>query len=176
MRWRGLLKIVFIFSGIFQPECFAWQKNMKPEDLIKLLNGQSAEYIVIGAQALAAHGYVRATEDLDILINPTQQNIVRVRAALESFGYDTTDASLEDFQTKKILFRQYWYEVDIHPNASGVKTQEALQHKISGLFEGVPCYFSSLDDLIKMKKAAGRDKDLQDLKVLEEIKRQLKQK
>lgn len=99
---------------------------MKIEDLIKLLNERSAEYIIIGAQALAAHGYVRATEDLDILINPTKDNVARVRAALEAFGYDTTDASL--------------------------------------------------DDLMKMKRAAGRPQDLEDLKYLEEIKRQLKQK
>ncbi len=149
---------------------------MKIEDLIKLLNEQSAEYIIIGAQALATHGYVRATEDLDILINPTENNITRVRAALEAFGYDTTDASLEDFQTKKILFRQYWYDVDIHPFASGADTQEALKNKFPGSFEGVPTYFASLDDLIKMKKAAGRPQDLEDLKYLEEIKRQLKQK
>lgn len=149
---------------------------MKIEDLIKLLNEQSAEYIIIGAQALAAHGYVRATEDLDILINPTKDNIARVRAALEAFGYDTMDASLVDFQTKKILFRQYWYDVDIHPFASGADTKEALKNKFPGLFEGVPTYFASLDDLIKMKRAAGRDEDLKDLKYLEEIKRQLKQK
>ena len=149
---------------------------MKIEDLIKLLNEQSAEYIIIGAQALAAHGYVRATEDLDILINPTEKNIARVRAALEAFGYDTSDASLEDFQEKKILFRQYWYDIDIHPFASGVETKEALKNKFSGLYEEVPTYFSSLDDLIKMKKAAGRPQDLEDLKYLEEIKKQLQQK
>jgi len=146
---------------------------MKPEDLIKLLNDQHAEYVIIGAQALAAHGYVRATEDLDILINPTGQNIARVRAALEAFGYDTADASEDDFRTKKILFRQYWYEVDVHPTASGIKTQEVLKNKIPGLFEGIPAHFASLDDLIKMKKAAGRPKDLDDLRVLKEIKCQL---
>ncbi|MBI5299203.1 MAG: hypothetical protein HY877_02755 [Deltaproteobacteria bacterium] len=96
---------------------------MKIEDLIKLLNDQSVEYIIIGAQALAAHGYVRATKDIDILINPDEANIARVRVALETFGYDTTDATLEDFQTKKILFRQYWYNVDIHPSASGIDTE-----------------------------------------------------
>lgn len=146
---------------------------MKIQDLLKLLNDHSAEYVIIGAQALAAHGFVRATKDIDILINPTEKNIARVRAALEAFGYDTTDASLEDFQKKKILFRQYWYDVDIHPFASGVDTQEALKNKFPGIYEGLSTYFASLDDLIKMKKAAGRDEDLKDLKYLEEIKKQL---
>lgn len=145
---------------------------MQPVDLIKLLNAQLAEYIIIGGQALAAHGYVRATEDIDILINPTEKNIARVRAALEAFGFDTADASDEDFKTKKILFRQYWYDVDIHPDAKGVKTAEALSHCIKGIYEGEPTYYASLEDLIKMKKAAGRPVDLEDIKILKEVKKQ----
>lgn len=145
---------------------------MQIKDLIKLLNGHAVEYVIIGAQACAAHGYVRATEDLDFIIHPTEKNIQRVRAALEAFGYDTSDATLEDFKTKKILFRQYWFEVDVHPAASGVDTVEALKNRVEGLYEGVPTSFASLDDLIAMKKAAGRPKDLEDLRYLEEIKRQ----
>ncbi|MBI3540843.1 MAG: hypothetical protein HY073_01690 [Deltaproteobacteria bacterium] len=147
---------------------------MKIEDLIRFLNEKSAEYLVIGAQACAAHGYVRATADMDILIRPDEKNIEKVRAALEAFGYDTTDASLEDFQTKKILFRQYWYDVDVHPFAAGVDTEEVLKNGMSGMYENVPTHFASLNDLIKMKKAAGRAKDLEDLRHLEEIRRQQK--
>ena len=146
---------------------------MPIEDLIKLLKDRSAEYMIIGAQACAAHGYVRATADLDILINATSENIERVRSALEAFGFDTTDASLQDFQTKKVLFRQYWFDVDIHPFATGIDAQKALQQKYPGKYEGVPAYFASLDDMIKMKKAAGRPQDLADLRVLQEIKKQL---
>ena len=149
---------------------------MKIEDLIKLLNDQQAEYMIIGAEACAAHGYVRATNDIDILINPTEENVQRVRTALEAFGYDTTDASAEDFQTNKILFRQYWYDVDIHPKAKGIETAQALKRKFPGLFEGIATYFASLDDLIQMKKAAGRPRDLEDLRYLEEIRRQLQNK
>lgn len=149
---------------------------MKFEDLIKLLNEKRAEYIVIGAQACAAHGYVRATSDLDILIRPDEKNIEKVRAALEAFGFDTQDASLDDFQTKKVLFRQYWLDVDIHPKAKGVETEQALANKIPGMFEDVSTHYPSLDDLIRMKKAAGRPQDIEDLRHLEEIKRQLSSK
>lgn len=47
---------------------------MKIEGLIRLLNENSAEYLIIGAQACAAHGYVRATVDLDILVSPNEEN------------------------------------------------------------------------------------------------------
>lgn len=147
---------------------------MPIEDLLKLLNDRSADYMIIGAQACAAHGYVRATADLDILINPTIENIAKVRSALEAFGFNTLDATLEDFQTKKVLFRQYWFDVDIHPSATGIDTQKALQKKHAGLYEGVATHFTSLEDLIQMKKAAGRPQDLEDLRHLEEIRKQSK--
>ncbi len=149
---------------------------MKFEELLRLLNDRQAQYAIIGAQACAAHGFIRVTEDLDILIDPDPDNIARVRSALEAFGYDTYDASVEDFQEKKILFRQYWLDTDVHPSASGVETKQALKNRVLGEYEGELTYFASLDDLIAMKRAAGRPKDLEDLRYLEEIRRQKEKK
>lgn len=145
---------------------------MKIEDLLKLLNEKRVNYAIIGAHACAAHGHVRGTDDIDILIESTPKNIARLRTALEKFGYDTCDASLEDFQNKKILFRKYWFDTDIHPMAKGVNTQAALKNKMKGKCEGVPTYFVSLNDLIRMKRAAGRPQDKEDLRYLLEIRRQ----
>ncbi|MFH1653786.1 MAG: nucleotidyltransferase [Pseudomonadota bacterium] len=149
---------------------------MKIEKLLKLLNEKQIKFAIVGAYACAAHGYVRATADIDILIDPSEENIDRLRAALEEFGYRTHAASLEDFKTKKILFRQYWLDTDIHPFVDGVKTDDALKNRIKGDCEGVKTYFVSLNDLIRMKRAAGRPKDIEDLRYLEEIRRQKKKK
>ena len=149
---------------------------MKTEKFIKLLNEKRVSYAIIGAHACAVHGLIRATEDIDILIDPTEDNIDRLRSALEAFGYDTADASLEDFQTKKILFRKYWLDVDIHPSARGVKTQTVLKNRISGPYENVRTFFASLNDLIKMKRAAGRSKDREDLRYLLRLRKLLKKK
>ncbi len=54
---------------------------MKIENLIRLLNENAADYVIIGAQACASHGYVRATTDIDILIKPSKENIQKVRSA-----------------------------------------------------------------------------------------------
>lgn len=147
---------------------------MKLAGLLKLLNEKQVDYAIIGAHACAAHGHVRATHDIDILINPSPQNINKLKGALEKFGYDTTDATIEDFQKYKILFRQYWLDLDVHPFAKGISTKEALKNKIAAKCDGVTTSFVSLTDLIKMKKAAGRPKDKEDLRYLHEIAKKKK--
>jgi predicted nucleotidyltransferase len=142
---------------------------MKIAKLLKLLNEKRVKYVIIGAYACAAHGHVRATQDLDILIDASDGNIAKLRKALEAFGYDTQDASDKDFKTKKILFRQYWLDLDTHPIVKGAKPETVLKNSILGEFEGVRTRFASLKDLIHMKKSAGRPKDKEDIKSLEAI-------
>jgi hypothetical protein len=50
------------------------------------LSDAGAEFLIVGAHALAAHGHPRATGDLDIWVKPTAENAERVLAALRSFG------------------------------------------------------------------------------------------
>ena len=73
-------------------------------------------------------------------------------------------------QSKKILIRQYLLETDIHPYVKGVTFGEIWQNKVSAKLGGVDAFFASLDDLIKMKKAAGRAKDKEDLRNLKKFK------
>ena len=147
---------------------------MKIEKLLRLLNERRVNYVIIGAHACAAHGFVRATKDIDILIDPTTDNIERLKSALEAFGYDTSDADVDDFKTKKVLLRQYWLDTDIHPSAKGVRTKTVLKNRVPGRYENVRTFFASLRDLIRMKRAASRQKDKEDLRYLKEIQRQKK--
>ena len=71
---------------------------------------------------------------------------------------------------KKILIRQYILETDIHPFVKGVTVKEIWKNRIPGKIGDSSCYFASLDDLIKMKEAADRGKDKEDLKFLKKIK------
>jgi predicted nucleotidyltransferase len=87
------------------------------------------------------------------------------------------DADLEVFQTKKVLLRQYILQTDIHPFVKGVTFDEAWSERTRTSIEGVRVNVPSLRHLIVMKKAAGRGKDREDLRVLRELqrlKRQLK--
>jgi len=125
---------------------------------------------VIGASAFPVHGYARATLDLDIFIEPTEENVARVRTALTEFGYDLTDVSLDELRTKKVLIRQYALETDVHPFVKGVTFEDAWARRVNDQIQGVPVAFACLDDLIRMKEAAGRPKDLEDLRVLRRLR------
>jgi predicted nucleotidyltransferase len=139
---------------------------MKTERLLQLLNEHKVRFVIIGATAFPVHGYSRATLDIDLFIKSTRMNAERTREALREFGYDMTDVSIEDLLTKKLLIRQYWVETDIHPFVKGVSFKDIWKNKVLADYGGEPAWFASLKDLIKMKKAAGRPKDKEDLKYL----------
>ncbi len=144
---------------------------MDIKSLLRSLNELKVRYVIIGAYAFPFYGYSRATIDIDIFIDPKRKNAEKTLEALDNFGYDVSAVTVEDMLQKKILIRQYALETDIHPFVTGVSFEEIWKNKGKGKIEGVETYFASLDDLITMKKAAGREKDLQDLKVLQKLKK-----
>ena len=143
---------------------------MDTESLLKLLNEHDVHYIVIGATAFPVHGYARATLDVDIFIEATPENAQKTLAALKELGYDVIDISIEDLLTKKLLIRQYVLETDIHPFVTGVTFEEVWRNRVEDKIGQTSANFASLDDLIRMKQAAGRPKDLEDLRVLLKLK------
>lgn len=138
---------------------------------MKLLKEHKVDFVIIGATAFPVHGYARATLDIDIFIRPTQPNAEKTRHALKAFGYDVTDIKIEDLLKKKLLIRQYAVETDIHPFVKGITFDEVWKNKVKKKFGNSPVYFASLDDLIKMKHAAARPQDLEDLKYLKKLKK-----
>lgn len=142
---------------------------MDTENLLKSLNGRNVRYVIIGASAFPVYGYVRATLDLDIFIEPEPGNAEKALKALADFGYDVSELSIQDLLTKKVLLRQYSVETDMHPFVEGVTFEEVWCSKIESFYGETAAYFADLKSLIKMKKAAGRPKDLEDLKYLQRL-------
>jgi predicted nucleotidyltransferase len=147
---------------------------MQTEKLLKLLKENQVKFIIIGATAFPIHGYSRATLDIDIFIKPEKTNAQRTRKALKEFGYDVTDITIDDLLTKKVLIRQYLIETDIHPAVKGVTFERVWKNKVKARFGKTFVWFASLDDLIIMKKAASRTKDVEDLKYLRRLKNRTK--
>lgn len=144
---------------------------MDTEGLLKSLKGHKVDFVVIGATAFPVHGYARATLDIDIFIRPNRAHAQRAREALTAFGYDMADVAVEDLLAKKLLIRQYAVEADVHPFVAGVSFDRVWRHKVTARFGKTEVYFPSLDDLIAMKRAAGRPKDREDLKYLLRLKK-----
>ena len=144
---------------------------MDTESLLKLLNAHNVEFVIIGAPAFPVHGYARATLDIDLFIRPGPENARRTLKALKEFGYDVTDLSEEDLLSKKVLIRQYLVETDIHPLVQGATFDQVWKNLVSGTYGNEKAFYASLGDLITMKKAAGRPKDIEDLKVLLRLKK-----
>ena len=144
---------------------------MDTEDLLRFLNAHRVEFVIIGATAFPLHGYARATLDTDIFIRPEHPNAARVLEALRDFGYDVSDVTVDDLLTKKVLIRQCLVETDIHPFVIGVTFDQVWENRVSGAYGNEKVFYASLDDLITMKEAAGRPKDLEDLKILQALKR-----
>ena len=144
---------------------------MQIEKLLKLLKENHVKFVVIGATAFPVHGYSRATLDTDIFIKPEEQNARRIFKALKDFGYYVKDLTIDDLLTKKIIFRQYLIETDFHPIVTGITFERVWKNKVKAKFGDTYVWFASLDDLIIMKKAASRPKDIEDLKFLKQIKK-----
>jgi len=145
--------------------------SLDTESLLKLLNAHNVEFVIIGATAFPVHGYARATLDIDLFIRPEPENARRTLKALKEFGYDVTDLSGKDLLSKKVLIRQYLVETDIHPFVQGITFDQVWKNRVSGAYGNEKVYYASLDDLIAMKKAAGRPKDMEDLNVLLRLKK-----
>jgi predicted nucleotidyltransferase len=140
------------------------------EGLLRSLNDHEVEYVVIGATAFPVHGYARATLDIDIFIRSSAENVRRLRVALTEFGYDLTSVSDDDLMSRKVLIRQYLVETDVHPFVVGCTFEEVWARRVQDRLGHTPVPFASLEDLIRMKEAAGRPKDLEDLRVLRRLR------
>ena len=149
---------------------------MDAEQLLKLLKENHVKFVIIGATAFPVHGFSRATLDIDIFIKPEKTNAQRTLKALKEFGYDVTDLTIDELLTKKVLIRQYLIETDIHPIVTGATFEKVWKNKLKAKFGKTFVWFASLDDLITMKKAASRTKDVEDLKYLRRLKKRTKKR
>ncbi|MCX2738903.1 nucleotidyltransferase domain-containing protein [Pontibacter anaerobius] len=138
------------------------------QEVIKQLNAAKAEYLIAGGFAVAVYGYPRYTGDIDIWINPTEDNAQKVLAVLYELGYDPQEVNLEDLTTEDVVV-QLGYppnRIDLSTGLSGVDFETCWQNKAAMPFGDVVANFISLKDLKKNKQATARQQDLLDLENL----------
>lgn len=158
-------------------------QQLRPEPLLSTLVDHEVAFVVVGGYAVAAHGYVRATKDIDICPDPTSENLQRLADALA------------ELEAKPIGLDEFAGEFDREPDFEGLQAGgnwtlltkhgrlDVLQH-IEGLgddgggwselapntvvrnFLGHQCLFCSYGDLLRMKRGAGRPQDEVDINSL----------
>jgi len=136
--------------------------------MLQFLLEEKVDFILVGAYALAAHGYPRATGDIDIWIKAGKDNSSKVYKALKRFGAPLQQIKADDFAVEGIIFQigVAPRRIDIITQVTGVSFEEADKDKIIVEIEDLKLPVISLDNLIKNKNATGREKDRLDAQFL----------
>jgi hypothetical protein len=138
-------------------------------EILAALSDADADFLVVGAHAMAAHQRPRATGDLDIWVRATPENAARVWRALTRFGAPLTELSVADLSSPGVVFQMGLppLRIDILTELSGIKFEEAWPNRIVNEFRGQSYSVIGRQDLIRNKRATGRPQDLVDADALE---------
>ena len=138
-------------------------------EMLAALSEARADFLVIGAHAVAVYGTPRATGDLDLWVRRTPENAERVWAALEAFGAPLHDLTREDLVSDDVVFQIGLApdRIDILTGVGGVEFEEAWQRRTEVTLWGQLVPIIGRSDLILTKRAAGRPRDLADIADLE---------
>ncbi|WP_244923745.1 hypothetical protein [Enhygromyxa salina] len=141
-------------------------------DLLFELSDAEARFLIVGGYAVGAHGYPRATKDLDVWVEASPDNATRVIAALEAFNAPIGDLGAADLATPGVGFMMGRppRRIDILTKIAGLEFERAWPRRVTMTFGHAAYPVISISDLILNKRAAGRAQDLADAEVLEKIR------
>jgi Nucleotidyltransferase of unknown function (DUF6036) len=175
-------------TGSADPDPELHTAPLRADALLSELAAHGVDFIVIGGFALAAHGVVRGTKDLDVTPNPDPENLARLAAALEAIDarllvaedFDPGELGIT-FDAEGLAGGGNWIldtrlgRLDVMQDLAGIRDgyrrlrQRAVTYELPGIGAFL---FAGLDDLIAMKAAAGRDQDKIDIASLERARAQ----
>lgn len=153
---------------------------LRPRPLLDTLGRHGVDFVVIGGFSLAAHGYVRATKDVDIVPDPEAGNLHRLATALRDLeaeveladmGSDELGIELDEHALRdggNWVLRTRYGRLDVMQDVPGLRGYGALRAAAIDV-DGVR--YAGYDDLISMKAASGREEDLRDIGALEAARR-----
>jgi len=144
------------------------------EDLVRIcraLNDAEARYILIGGFAVIAHGGTRTTKDIDLLIDPSPENVIRVKKALRVLEDRAVDQVAESDVARYAVVRVAdEIVVDLMALACGIDYSDAARDAESLTLDDVPIRVASIATLIRTKNTV-RPSDAADRRYLEELLR-----
>lgn len=152
--------------------------NEDYKEMLQCLSAEHVRFLLVGAYALAAHGYPRATMDIDLWVMPSTDNGAAVLRALRRFGAPLHGLSLRDFEHDDTIFQigVAPRRIDIITGVSGLRFEETFARSAEIDIDGIPVRIPSVDDLIRNKTASGRPKDVVDVAALEALRTLIRKK
>ncbi|HEX6648282.1 MAG TPA: hypothetical protein VF075_02040 [Pyrinomonadaceae bacterium] len=137
-------------------------------EFVELLNALKVRYIVVGAFAVAYHGYPRYTADIDLFVERSDENAERLLQVIEKFGFGELKLSRDDFlnEDQVIQLGIAPSRIDLLTILSGVSFEQAWSTREQGEIDGLTVPFISKEMLKRNKSASGRSQDLADLEHL----------
>lgn len=139
-------------------------------DMLGLLLKHRVEFVVIGAHALAAHGYPRSTGDMDFYVRPSPDNAKKLWQALEEFEAPLARLMPEDFQmpNRVVQIGVAPYRIDFTTFLSGIdRFEQVWANRIEVEHDGMIVPVIGKEDLLRNKRATGRAQDKIDIDLLE---------
>lgn len=133
-------------------------------DMLSALSAENSDFLIVGSYAMAVHGYVRTTNDIDIWIRPTQENARRVWRALIRFGAPLLDLTVDDLSQPDVGF-QVGLEprrIDLLTTIAGVEFDDAWDQRHLKKVGEMSVPYLSHPLLIQNKLATGRPRDKSD--------------
>lgn len=135
---------------------------------VELLNSNQVEYLIVGAFAVAYHGFPRYTGDLDILVRPSGENARRTLNVLSQFGFGGLGVQNDDLEVpgKVIQLGVAPNRIDLVTAISGLTFDQAWASRELAELDGIPVAFIGRTALIHNKESTGRQKDRGDAEEL----------
>ena len=145
--------------------------NKDYKEMLQCLLEENVRFLLVGAYAVAVHGFPRATKDIDFFVWATPENAANLMRALTKFGAPLHDISEADLSSEGVVFQigNSPRRIDIITNISGIKFEQAYANKTTISIEGIEVPVISLEDLIANKRASARTQDLADVEKLESV-------
>jgi hypothetical protein len=133
-------------------------------DMLSEFSDAGVEYLLVGAYALAVHGFPRATGDLDLWVRPDSVNARRVLHALVRFGAPVADFTEQDLSTRGTVIQIGVVpgRIDVLTDIEGVEFAVAWKSRLETQIEGITVPVLDRICLLKNKRACGRPKDMID--------------
>ena len=139
------------------------------KEMMQCLSEENVKFLLVGAYALAVHGFPRATRDIDFFVWATPENAASLMRALVRFGAPVEGISEADFASEGVIFQigNSPRRIDIITRIDGVGFEQAYANRETFSIENLDVPVISLEDLIANKRATGRTQDLADVERLE---------